>query len=417
MGAVSASYHSGRTSVDVDPRPRVLFLSDHLGYDNGSTHGATRYFRNVLPRLDRERVDLHVCFLRGEHPAAVGLRQAGVRPTFLGRGKWDPRALLDLVRLIRRYEIDIVHAAGVKGIFLGRAAARRTGAAAVVHLHDIQPANLPLMTALRCTSDWSHRVLAVSDAVARFAVDVFGERSERVEVLYNGLNVSEFARPEPSARKRLREQWGVPADAPLAAVTGRLVPIKGHDVLLRAWPGVLERLPGARLIMVGDGPERPRLESLVRDLELDGTVRFVGWRQDIPEVLAAADVVVQPSLAEGLGYSILEAMAAGRPVVASAVGGMTEVVADGRSGLLVPPSDPAALADAVSRVLEDPALAERLVAAGRVRAGEFSNDAHVRRLEELYLEIASQRQDRPPAGGRRLGGLAPAAGDRLHRSP
>jgi len=164
--------------------------------------------------------------------------------------------------------------------------------------------------------------------------------------------------------------------------------VKGQTYLVQAWPSVLKREPRALLLLVGDGPEERLLRSRAAELGLGGSVRFLGFRQDIPSLLALAEALVLPSLNEGFGLVLLEAMAMGKPVVASAVGGIPEVVLDGRTGLLVPPADPEALAVAILRLLEDPRAAQRLGEAGRERAREsFSREAFIQAHRKLYGEL------------------------------
>jgi glycosyltransferase involved in cell wall biosynthesis len=177
-------------------------------------------------------------------------------------------------------------------------------------------------------------------------------------------------------------------------VVSALVPRKCHSVLLDAWPAVRARVPWARLLVAGDGPLRARLEQQAAEMGLTESVTFLGQVTDVRDVLAAVDVLVLPSRKEGLGVSILEGMAMGVPVVASAVGGIPDAVRDGVNGFLVPPEDPAAIAVRIADVLGDPALAERLGRAGREIAGaEFTVEQMGRRYENLYRRLLSLRED------------------------
>jgi glycosyltransferase involved in cell wall biosynthesis len=169
---------------------------------------------------------------------------------------------------------------------------------------------------------------------------------------------------------------------------GRFVAEKGHRHLLEAAARIERTKPGAHWVLVGAGELEASLKHQARGLGLESRVHFTGWRDDIPEVLAVSDVFVLPSESEGFGRVVVEAMAMARPVVATAVGGVPEIVQDGQTGILVPPSDPAALADAVRSLLDDPARASRLGAAGRARAeSRFTLTAHVDGVERVYAEV------------------------------
>jgi len=374
---------------------RVLFLSDHLGYENGVTHGATTYFMSVLPQLASEDVDLTVCFLRDRHEAADRLEAMGIEPLFLSRGKWDPRALSDLLSIIRERDIQIIHAAGMKGILLGSISARLTRRKAVIHLHDTRHPGVVFAALQRLATRWSDLTVVVSAAVGELAVKTFRVPESRVITMHNPVDTTRFSNRDDDARMRIRRDLNIPADAPVIGITGRLSSEKGHSTLLRAMPEILSKCENAVLVIAGDGPTRPECQRLVDQLNLQAAVRFLGNRSDIPDILAAVDAIALPSSREGLAYSALEAMAAGRPVVAFAVGGLVELLRDDDSGILVPAGDGHALAQALVRVLSDNALAARLARNAKAQMGRFSIGSHVTELKSRYrcvLQNAAQIQ-------------------------
>jgi glycosyltransferase involved in cell wall biosynthesis len=215
----------------------------------------------------------------------------------------------------------------------------------------------------------------------------------RIRVVYPGHDVARFAAPSAGARERLRAALDVAESAPVITVTGRLASAqKGQEFLIRALPDILGQCPDAVLMVVGDGPDRATLEALVRELGLRRAVRLLGHRDDIPDLLAATDVLVVPSLCDdAFPFTALEGLAAGRPVVASAAGGLPEIVRDGETGFLVPKGDASALVDATLRLLRNPALAQRLGRAGSAFAARLTVEAHVEELTQLYEEIAARR--------------------------
>ena len=206
-------------------------------------------------------------------------------------------------------------------------------------------------------------VVAISEGVREALVRV-GVRRERIRVVPSGIDPAAWTAP-PGAREALRAEWGVGDGGMLVVVLGALERRKGHAVLLEAARRLAPAALGLRYVFCGDGSEATALAGAAASL--GGVVRFAGFRHDVAACLAAADVVAQPSLREGLGVAALEAMAAERPLVASDVGGLAEVVVHEESGLLVPPGNPGALATALGRLATDPALRARLGAAGRTR--------------------------------------------------
>jgi len=239
----------------------------------------------------------------------------------------------------------------------------------------------------RYLARWTDRVVGNSRAVVDFYRQV-GIPADRLTMIRSGIGDEGDASTAPD-RAGVRAEFGWPDDAPLLLFAGRLAPQKGVDDLLSAIDLIQYGLPGLRALIVGDGPLRAQLEATARAFRLDAMVRFAGHRDDVPRLLAASDLLVLPSLYEGLPNVVLEAMRLARPVVATAAPGTTEVVDDGRTGLLVPVRDPPALAQAIRTVIHDPELARRLGDAGRARvAAEFRLDAMIGQFAALYEELA-----------------------------
>lgn len=366
---------------------RLLFLSDHLAYPGGVTTGATTYFLHVLPVLKNHGIDIRACFLRDRLPVAERLESRGVRPIFLNRAKWDPMALFDLLGLVQAEKIDIVHAAGMKGILLGRAAGHFRGRKVVIHLHDTSVPG-PLFRMLhRAMAGWTDRCLVVSEAVGKLARGRFGIRADRVTVLYNGMDPDRFRNVAPDARERIRKEFGLPENAPVLAVIGRLSREKGQAFFLPSLPELMKTHPEVRLLIVGEGPTRAECEGIAARSGAMHAVRFTGQRSDIPDILAAVDVLVIPSLMEGLSFCALEAMAAGRPVAAFRVGGIPELIVHERTGVLAPERDRPALVAEIRRLLDDRERRSSVVAGAGEFVSRFSIQAHVGKLIAVYEEV------------------------------
>lgn len=230
------------------------------------------------------------------------------------------------------------------------------------------------------------RYIAVSEANARYLAEVKGLPRRKMVVIKPGAAIQRFD-PERMPPPGLKQSLGFDDADPVLVVVGRLEPQKGHSVLLRAMPLVLREFPSARLVCVGEGALRSDLEQQARGLQLDRTVRFIGYPPDVLNWLALADFTVLPSFFEGLPLVAIESLAAGRPMVATAVDGTPEVILDGQTGLLVPPGDPERLAAAICRMLGDPALRRRLGRAGRALVeAQFSREKLVRETQDFYLK-------------------------------
>lgn len=379
----------------VEEPVRVLFVWDHLGYANGATHGLTRYCLNVLPRLNCGSVRVTACFLREEHVAGAELRRLGVEPIFLGRSKWDPRALFDVMALIRRHDIEVVHARGYKGILAGRTAGRLLGRGVIIHLGDMFRLSPVIRVLMRGTARWTDVAQGVSRAVCEHAHSALAVPRDRVELLYNGVVFDQFRPPGEDRLCAWRREHGIPHRARLVGIVGRLSPEKGHARLMRQLPRILEQVPDAHLVVVGDGPLRGRLRDLAERTGLERAVTFLGQQHDVATIMAALDVLAVPSDHEGFSYVALEALMVGTPVVGTCVGGLPEVLADGRYGRLFDPAAEDQLGDALVWALASPDAARSMAASAHAHLQQFDIAHHVDRQRDIYLRLATRvRQGR-----------------------
>jgi glycosyltransferase involved in cell wall biosynthesis len=372
----------------------VLFVNDHIGAAGGTIHGGTVYLLNTLTAFDPVRVRAALAILRSYHPAAERFAARGVEVRFCGRSKWDPRALIDIVGLVREWKADIVHLNGQKAHLIGRIAALWTGTPMIIHLHFHY----------RPRPRWVNRLLArqtalalaPSDFLREHAVTAFGMSPERTRTVRNGLDTDRFANPDPHARARIRGECNLTPEQPVIALCGRLStrPDKGQLTAIRAMSGILTERPDAVLLLVGEGPARGDCERLISGLELRHAVQLMGHRSDIPDVLSAADVVMVPSACnETFSFAALEAMCARRPVVASRDGALVEALADGERGLLVERHDVQGFARAVLELLTEKRLSARLTEAAYAHASRLTLHRHTEQLMALYAEVMAATQD------------------------
>lgn len=347
--------------------PRVLVLVDRL-----QVGGPGRLVVALATGLRGRGVDVRVAHLGlGEwEPLAAELAACGVTALNLRLGHLlDPRPEWRLAGYLRRERIDVVHTHNRYAHLVGRTAAMLAGRPVVSTVHYLQEMEPGWREAVRRWLDhMSARmlcsvVITVSEAQRRVYLRAAGIEDARVQLHRNGVDPALF-RPDPVARGRQRSALGLPPEAPVLAVVGMFHPDKGIEFLLQALALIRPRAPAARLLVVGDGVERPALEALAHELGLGDVVRFLGVRSDVAALLAASDVYVHPSLSEALPTSVLEAMAVGVPVVATDVGGVSEIVAHGQTGLLVPAGRPDRLAEAMLQLM-DPGLRMSMGASGR----------------------------------------------------
>lgn len=389
---------------------------------SGTNGGAQESVASIIGRIDRARYDARVVSL-SEGPSVRKWRSLGV-PVEVIADPDDDAATRKLTAFLEEWRTQVLHGHMYRAEIVGTAAVLALATQGLprpflvntVHSGRIRPdADRELLRRLTPEMD---RLIAVSRSiVGKIRAD--GRSGAPVQMIYNGVDLDRY--DDQEACCTLPEEYGFETGSPLVGVVARLEPEKGHPTLLEAWPLVLERVPAARLLIVGEGSRREALEDQAEALGLLGEpclgdacvgtrharpgarVVFTGRRDDVPAVTAALDVAVLPSYREAQGLVILEAMALSRPVVASNVGGIPEMIEDGVTGLLVPPRDPAALADAIVRLLTDHPLADTIARAGRIQVHErFCVERMVSALQEVYEEGAAvwaDRAARVPAAG------------------
>jgi glycosyltransferase involved in cell wall biosynthesis len=351
--------------------------------------GAETLLLELCRRLPALGVDCSVTFLKGAGPLAGAFHAAGVEVARVGlAAPVDPSALPRLRRKIAGFAPDVVHTHMFKADLHGLLAARLAGVKHIVttkHAAEEARSSAVVSGVDRWLATRSDAVICVSEDMRAFSAQREGIPREHMTVIRSGIDVERFARPRD--RGAARRQLGIGPGTPTVLVTSRLHSSKGHDSLIEAMRTVRAARPDAVLLVAGDGAERVRLERLAAPD--GGAVRFLGTRSDVEDLLWAADLFVLPSNREALGLSLVEAMAARRPCVATRVGGVPEVVRDGENGLLVQPGDADALAGAITRILDDPVLAGRLAERGaEVARADFDIRDTVLAYAELYRRVA-----------------------------
>jgi glycosyltransferase involved in cell wall biosynthesis len=359
-----------------------MLLAVGLGVGGTETH-----VLELASGIDRSKFDVTVCSLKSGGCLVEELRRRGIAVVCLnGAGKFDLRVLFRLWKLMREERPDVIQSflfwANLSARFLGRLS---KAVRIVCSYHDEIVAEGRLVRLIdRLTFQWSHAVVCCSEAVRRSVSVCLGASAAQQTIIPFGVDAGQFAATDVATRTEL----GLQETGPIVGTVCRLVePKKGLSVLLRAMAAFKQAgcPPRCQLLIVGEGPARASLEALSRQLGLSDCTVFAGARRDVPRILPLLDLFVLPSLYEGFGIAILEAMAAGKPVVATAVGGIPEFVVSGETGLLVEPGHVAALAEAIGSLLHDSDRATRMGMRGRARVlAKFQMSTVVRRHEQVY---------------------------------
>ena len=355
-------------------------------------HGVKRLFAWMIPRFDKSRYDVSLVSLRKKDLSEETLDALGVDITYLQRGKFEPATFFDLLKIVDRKKIDVLHLHGYGATTFGRAVAAYRRLPVVLHEH----ANLTDTPGFQKVADallepFTDVAIAVSESTAEFVIKARQVRPDRVKVVYLGAPLDEFAR-ERSAGERaaIRSEFGMlPEDVVMGTVT-RLHDSKGNEYLVDAARKVVDQRPHAKFFLFGEGPLLEPLQQQAARLGLGDRFVFGGFVKDVAAVLSAFDVAVFPSLWEGTPLTVFETMAAGKPIVATDADGLLDVLTDETDALIVPKRDAEALASKIVRLIDSPEERARLSANARVTSAEYDIASFVRKMEKLYDLLHAQ---------------------------
>jgi glycosyltransferase involved in cell wall biosynthesis len=382
---------------------RLLFVIPGI-----SGGGTERSLRELVPTLVKSGADVSIAYMvRRKTDAEHELEAAGARLHRITRERLDGR-VREVRAVIARERPDIVHTSLYDADVAGRLAAWRAPGRSPIVLSSIvntsyDPARLAdpnvrawKLRAVRLVDGWTARHLtshfhAVSHAVKDAAVEALGIDPKLVTVIERGRDPGRLGEPSPGRRRRVRAELGVRQGARVVVTVGRQDFQKGPSDLVRAFNAVADSRPDAELLLVGArGTQSAEVDTGIRRSPHRDRIKVLGHRDDVPDILAAADIFVLPSLYEGFPGAVIEAMALGLPVVASQLPTLREVVEEGRSGVLVPPGVPEQLALAMGRMLDDPKLSGRLGARGReLYLTRLTDEQSHRRMLDLYERLVA----------------------------
>ena len=312
----------------------------------------------------------------------------------------DLLGLIDLTRFLRKKRYHIVHTHNSKAGFIGRLAAKWAGVPIIVHtvhgfaFHDREPAwrQILFRNLERLASRWCDKMVFISQPLIDWALRDRITRREKILKIYSGIELDHFKPVPDGEKKALKEAWGIREEAPVVGIVSKLWEGKGHTTLIHAFEGLKQEIPEAVLVIVGEGYLRDKLSDLVDRLGLKGSVLFTGFQMDVRRIIATFDVAVLPSFFEGMGRVLLEAMAMGKPVVASSVGGIPDLVHHGKNGLLVTPGSVSELKSGLLTLIRNKALAKEMGKEGRKQISEeFSAGRMAQSIEKLYRELLQRK--------------------------
>ncbi|GAB6153318.1 glycosyltransferase [Desulfosporosinus burensis] len=354
----------------------------------GEVGGAEQHVLSLIKGVDRTRFDLYlVCLTQGPF-SDLAIENNIPTQTFPMRFPLDLSPLPALVRWVKHLGIHLVHTHGSRANLLGRLGAKWLGIPTLTTVHSslahdyLSPWSARIALALdRLTLPLTSGIITVSEYLAK-EVALRGGRN--LETIYNGQAAISFADPS-SSREQFRKEWGIPTEALVIGTIGRLHPTKGQIYLIKTATELRLKFPKLHLLFIGDGPLRANLESELNRNAIPYTM--TGYLPLAHQALPAMDLFVLPSVSEGMGLVLLEAMQAGVPIVASTVGGIPEVIRAGQDGLLFPPGHVAEFTKACTSILDNPTLAKSLAHSGQKRWPIFSINSMVRETEQVYTRL------------------------------
>jgi glycosyltransferase involved in cell wall biosynthesis len=308
---------------------------------------------------------------------------------------YDAIALFKIWRFLAKEKFDVVHTHTSKAGLLGRFAARLTGTPLVVHTphgHVFFGYFGPLKTKIfilfeKLANRMTDRIVALTHSEKEDYISYRTCPEEKLKVIHSGIELNKFQGLPLAEKIKLKKEVGLPEDSFVVGTAGRLVPVKGPEFLIKASQAIIPKHPNTYFLFAGDGPLKEDLQKKAKEAGGEKNIVFLGWRDDIAHILSIFDVFCLPSLNEGMGRVLVEAMAHGIPIVASEVGGIPDLVTHGKNGFLVPPKDPEELAKHIQILIEDEEKRKKMGEAGKKMAPRFSHDTMVKNIAELYEKL------------------------------
>jgi glycosyltransferase involved in cell wall biosynthesis len=380
-------------------KSNILYVIDNIEFGGGE-----RVFSQIIRGLDKERFGVFVASNPGgifeKKLTEVGIKIDPVQMT----NRYNLGIISRLKKIIKTKDIRIVHSQGGRADFFARTAARISrvpiiisSIAMLVEGYDVSILRKSLYVLMdRQTEKWVDRFIILSEASRRTLIERHKIQPEKILKIHNGIEIEEYRADNKEVRNKkseLRKELGLKSDVPVIGVIGRLVWQKGFEYLIQAIPQVIKDFPEAKFLIVGEGPLRGRLEELCERLKIEDNIIFTGFRSDIKDILATIELLAMPSLLEGLPMVLLEGMAMAKPIVATRIDGITEVLENSKTGLLVPAKKPHDLAEAIIEILKNKTKANLLGKnARKIVEEKFSVKRMVEQTELVYEKLLTEKR-------------------------
>jgi glycosyltransferase involved in cell wall biosynthesis len=368
---------------------KVLFITTHINIG-----GITRYIYDLSSRLVKKDINCYVCSSGGDFAelfasSGVKLLNMNIRTKFEFHPKLFIQAL-KIAKFVKKNNIDIIHAHTRVSQIISCLVSRMTGAIFVSTGHGFFKHDKLFRKLFPC---WGTKVIAISEAVKKHLVDDFKINEEKVALIYNGVDVKGYEHliHDDKLKEKLKEHAFL--EGPVVGTIGRLSPVKGYNYLLYAIKEVKKYIPNINLILIGEGPQKDYLMELVEQLGLKENVFFLGSQMNVKQFYPLMDVYVLPSLQEGLGLSLIEAMASQRACIATDVGGITNIIENWEDGLLIEPADSYALSDAIRRLINDTYTKISMGKRAKQKVEQrFDINVTVEKTIEFYSEVLNEEK-------------------------
>ena len=314
----------------------------------------------------------------------------------------DLKAFFDIWRIIKKYNPLIVHTHSSKAGLMGRLAAKLAGTPIIVHTphgHVFFGYFGPFKTKLfiifeKLASRITDKIVALTNREKKDHILFKIAEEDKFSVIYSGIELNILKESSSEEKQNLKKELGIPENSLIVGTAGRLVPVKGPEFLVRASKYIISKYPDTYFMFTGDGPLEQDLKRKALEMGVSDNIIFLGWRDDLAKIISIYDIFVLPSLNEGMGRVLVEAMALGKSIVASNVGGIPDLVTHGKNGFLVPPKNPKELAKYIQVLLEDKDKREKMGLAGKEMASNFTSERMVEKIANLYKKLLTQKNIR-----------------------
>jgi len=369
----------------------ILILVDKFDYHGSYINGPTRNYSWLLKRLDPKRFNVHLYVLREKGKSCEIFKRQDIPITHLDLHKFNPFTLFVVVQIIWCKKIDILHLQGYGSVFNGLIAGTICRRPVIVKEEWVDP-NISKFQCLleRILNSLATRAIAISEYASKFLTEKKGIKKDKIVLISNGIPLDEYRNTAKEVDRLKRRKFGISDDDTVVGIVGMLHPNKGHRYFIDAAYLVLRQKPKTKFMIIGDGVLRSELEQQVTKLGLENHVIFTGHQNDMPKMLQMIDIFVMASISETWGTSLVEAMAARKPIVTSDSGGPSEIIRDGWTGLIVPAKDPEAIAEKIICLIDNPTQRLFLSENSQRESEKYNINHTVQHMQNLYEEIFIQ---------------------------